>query len=389
LSLDFDPEKLPAKLSLCRTVKHTLSYYHFPAPRVELTPKLTCRGGIDKRLRRENMMTIADYEAESGRKRFFSLLDEEMALLLDPVTKELRADWAEKISCYLCGARDEEELFRKNGLRFVRCRECSLIYMNPRPTREAVERLYTYESKANDAWVDVLLSDAEEEFQSRDFDRLLDEITRLQPSGRFVDIGCSIGRLLDRARSRGFDVLGFELGERAAECARTRYQLSVRQELVEHAGLPDGSFDVASLVEVLEHLPAPREMLRELHRILRPDGVLLVGVPNSASLGVAVLHAQARTFNRNHLAFYNEETLGRMLREEGFEVVKAMTAVSLLDSVLNACQMSDPFGPRQTRHLPPRLRALVERPGGRERIERVIEDLGMGYRLRILARRAS
>ncbi|HEY3113402.1 MAG TPA: DUF2279 domain-containing protein [Gemmatimonadaceae bacterium] len=40
LSLDFDPEKLPGNFPLWRTVKHTLSYYHFPAPALELTPKL-------------------------------------------------------------------------------------------------------------------------------------------------------------------------------------------------------------------------------------------------------------------------------------------------------------------------------------------------------------
>ncbi len=335
-------------------------------------------------------MTLVDtdYEARSGRKRFFAILEEEMKLLLDPTTRELRADWGEQTDCYLCGGNSEEELFRKSGLRFVRCRECALVYMNPRPSRDALERLYKYESMANDAWVDVLLTDAEDEFQTRDFDALLDEIQRLQPKGSLLDVGCSIGRLLDRARARGFDVTGLELGGRAVEYARNHYGLTVRQELLERAGLEDESLDVVTLIEVLEHLPDPREILREIHRILRPGGVLLVGVPNAASLGIAVLHGQARTFNRNHLIFFNEETLGRMLAEEGFEVVKSMTAVSVLDSVLNALQMRDPFSAPDTRHLPVRLRALLERPGGREAIENAVYELGMGYRLRVLARRA-
>lgn len=334
-------------------------------------------------------MVNTDYEAASGRKRFFSLLEEEMKLLLDPGTLELRADWAEPTNCYLCGGRHEEELFRKSGLRFVRCGECSLVYMNPRPCRDALERLYEYESLANDAWVDVLLTDAEEEFQSLDFSTLLDEVGRLQPGGSFLDIGCSIGRLLDRARARGYEVEGLELGGRAAEYARTHYALPVRQERLEHAGFRNASFDVVTVIEVLEHLPEPRQMLREIRRIVRPGGVIVVGVPNVSSLGVAVLHEQARTFNRNHLIFFNEATLTRMLSEEGFEVVKAMTTVSVLDSVLNALQMRDPFLPLDIRYLPPRLRAFLEQPGGREAIERLVHDFGMGYRLRVLARRGN
>lgn len=332
-------------------------------------------------------MIETDYEARSGRKRFFSILDEEMKLLLDPRTAEMRADWAENTACYLCGATEEEELFRKSGFRFVRCERCALVYMNPRPGRDALERLYEYESLANDAWVDVLLSDAEEEFQTRDFDALLDEVQRLQPTGRFLDVGCSIGRLLDRARTRGFEVAGLELGGRACAYARDHYGLDVRQELLERAGFDDRSFEVVTLIEVLEHLPEPREMLRQIHRILRPGGVLVVGVPNMASLGVAILRGNARTFNRNHLIFFNEETLGQMLAEEGFTVEKAMTAVTVLDSILNALQMRDPFAPPETRYLPVRLRKMVESPDGRATIERLIHELGMGYRLRVLARR--
>jgi hypothetical protein len=40
LSLDFDPEKLPGNAPWWKSVKHTLSYYHFPAPALELTPKM-------------------------------------------------------------------------------------------------------------------------------------------------------------------------------------------------------------------------------------------------------------------------------------------------------------------------------------------------------------
>jgi 2-polyprenyl-3-methyl-5-hydroxy-6-metoxy-1,4-benzoquinol methylase len=257
--------------------------------------------------------------------------------------------------------------------------------MSPRPSAEALTRLYVYESAANDAWVDVLLSDAEEDFQAQDFGTLLDEVQRHRPAGRLLDIGCSIGRLLDLARRRGYDVLGLELGERAAQHAREHYGLPILQRTLNETGLDADSFDVVTLMEVLEHLPQPREMLREVHRILKPGGALLIGVPNVWSLGVIVLHGQARTFNRNHLIFFSEQTLGRLLREEGFQIRTTMTAVTVLDSILNYFQMLDPFGPPETRYLPQRLRALAETADGRARLESAIGDFGLGYRLRMLA----
>ncbi len=328
------------------------------------------------------------YEKKSGRDRFFRLIEEEMQVLIDPDSGAIRAELAEHTACYLCGAKDDAEMFRKQGLRFVRCRGCGLAYMNPRPNRQALERLYAYESQANDAWVDVLLSDAEETFQRQDFGELLDAVaTHRPPGGRLLDIGCSIGRLLDEARGRGYDVLGLELGERAAAIARQRYQLEVLSQTLEKAALPPASFDVITLIETLEHLPQPRDLVRQIHRLLKPGGVFLVGVPNGKSLGVMVLRQLARTFNRNHLIFFDEDTLSRFLGQEGFEVLQTMTTVSVLDSILNHLQGLDPFAAPSADVLPSRFRRLLEDPARRRQLEESLYDLGLGYRLRTVARK--
>ncbi len=327
------------------------------------------------------------YEQESGRDRFFELLEREMEVLLDPHTGRMREELGERAPCAVCGSSQAEHLFDKEGLTFVTCIECGLVFMNPRPTAEALERLYQFESAANDAWVDVLLSDAEEAFQTRDFSHLLSQIATVRGVGKLLDVGCSIGRLPRLARERGYDVLGLELGARAAQHARDVYGVEVREERLEACAFAADVFDVVTLIETLEHVPDPRGMVREIHRILRPGGAFLVGVPNLRSLGVLALGSTARTFNRNHLHYFDSGTLGRLLKEEGFEIREVLTAVSLLDSVLNRLQGQDPFGGLRTTALPAEFADRLQDPGERAAMDRWIEEAGLGYRLRVLAQK--
>ncbi len=331
---------------------------------------------------------VDGYEERTGRARYFSLLARETEALIDPFRGGLRGDLSEVASCCVCGSPPPETAaFEKGGLRFVRCAACSLVYMSPRPSTEALSEWYERGSAANDAWVDVLLSADEEEFQTKDFETLLNQVCAVKPDGDLLDIGCSIGRLPKMARDRGFRVIGLELGARAAEHARTVFDLDVRQVTLEAAGFPAERFDVATLIETLEHIPDPGAMLREIHRILRPGGLLVIGVPNVISLGVMALGALARTFNRNHLHYFSEYTLGRLLEREGFGPCWTDTHVPLLETVLNHFQGEDPFSAPVTRSLPSVARQRLADPDFREALERAICELGLGYRLRMMATR--
>lgn len=332
---------------------------------------------------------LVGYEERSRRARYFSLLARETSDLIDPSTGTLRGDLSEVANCCVCGTPPPAaSAFAKDGLRFVRCSGCSMVYMNPRPSEEALREWYGRGSAANDAWVDVLLSAAEEEFQTRDFGALLDRVCALRPDGDLLDIGCSIGRFGKMARDRGFRFVGLELGARAAEHARGVFGLDVREVTLDAAGFPPERFDVVTLIETLEHVPDPAAMLREIRRVLRPGGLLVIGVPNVTSLGVMVLGPLARTFNRNHLHYFSEHTLARLLDREGFGVAWAGTHVSLLDTVLNHLQGEDPFSAPVTGSLPGVARRRLAAPDFRDALEQAICDLGLGYRLRVIATRA-
>jgi 2-polyprenyl-3-methyl-5-hydroxy-6-metoxy-1,4-benzoquinol methylase len=320
----------------------------------------------------------------SRRNPFFAQLEREERELIDPATGRLRAELARQVTCPVCDADDAEPLFDKRGYTFVRCRGCTMIYVNPQVDAKVVERLYT-KSLANELWVDVLTSDAERHYNLPHDDWLLARMEGLQRGRRLLDLGCSIGDFLAEARERGWDVTGMELGLRAVAYARDVHGLHVIEATLEEARLPEASFDAVAMLSLLEHLPQPKRTLREVHRILRPGGVLGVIVPNALSLAVMVLRSQARTFTgRNHPNYFSLATLTRLVSEVGFGVAAAETYISSLPAILNAAQLRDPYlAEPGTALLPAEIRRLIDER--REELEALICRLGMGYRIKLVA----
>jgi SAM-dependent methyltransferase len=117
----------------------------------------------------------------------------------------------------------------------------------------------------------------------------------------------------------GLEVHGFEINSAAVRGLDPRIHVHVAESL-EAARLPEASFDEVLLWHVLEHIPDPRATLREIHRILRPGGILVVAVPNAASwqarwAGPAWFHLDPP----RHLFHFTASNLKRLLASVEFE----------------------------------------------------------------------
>ncbi|HUP27666.1 MAG TPA: class I SAM-dependent methyltransferase [Chloroflexia bacterium] len=159
------------------------------------------------------------------------------------------------------------------------CYDCRLMVTNPVPDEAKMARYYpsTYYGQGRRFMpvVEWLLNTL--------YNTRAANIEGHQQPGRVLDIGCGRGLLLDKLRSRGWEPHGTELSEEAAAFARDSLKLPVTTETIERAGFPSNRFDLVILWHVLEHVRSPRETLREVGRILKPGGTLLVAVPNFGS----------------------------------------------------------------------------------------------------------
>jgi 2-polyprenyl-3-methyl-5-hydroxy-6-metoxy-1,4-benzoquinol methylase len=328
------------------------------------------------------------FERETGRDRVFEKMAVELTALVDPETGKVRADLVQRISCPLCDGNSHEVLFTKYGFDFVRCSDCSLIYVNPQLVTDEVTHYYFGDNDSSATeWLKVLLNPKDQEWRRASFYDALDSLHPFVPGGRLLDIGCSIGLFMDTAAERGYECMGIEL-EKEAWTYATNHGYTVARKTLHAAAFASESFDVVSMFGVLEHLPDPGRILSEVHRILKPGGAVIIVVPNTYSMLNMVLHERARTFNgRNHLTYFSETTLERMLSKYGFSTVFNDTFVPALDSLVNYLQFANPFGTNTNQYLPQQLRNVVSNSEKRKSVERLVLDLGLGTRLRFIARR--
>lgn len=156
--------------------------------------------------------------------------------------------------------------------------------------------------------------------------RLLGRLS--SPPLRLLDIGCSSGALLAVAARLGFSPNGVEIASKAAETAQ-RAGFEVFCGLLHEARFADETFHVITAFELIEHLNAPLSLLLECHRILKPEGVLIVNTPNAASWTAGVMRECWDGFSLSsmggHVSFFSPQSLANLAGQCGFRVERLET----------------------------------------------------------------
>ena len=240
----------------------------------------------------------------------------------------------ETVPCNSCHSTEREQLFIGRDYWFglegefpmVRCLDCGLIYQNPRPTPAEISAYYPSNYTP-------FLSAIEDETSglkrlSRRYG--LAKQTKLfllpHPEAKMVDIGCSTGVFLNGMRAKGWDVTGVEPSKQASEYGQTRLGLPIINALLEEADLPAAQFDLITFWNVVEHLHDPRETLVEAARLAKPEGQLMISVPNPDSVEAKLFGEYWAGWDMpRHLYIFRKGLLETFLRETGWEVEKIIS----------------------------------------------------------------
>jgi 2-polyprenyl-3-methyl-5-hydroxy-6-metoxy-1,4-benzoquinol methylase len=145
---------------------------------------------------------------------------------------------------------------------------------------------------------------------------------------RILDVGCSNGSFVFIANSLGLQAEGVDPSEKAVNDGIKR-GLKLHLGVLNDIAFDSDSFDAITLHEVIEHVSDPIALLKECARILRPNGVLLVGTGNTDSWTRQVQKSKWDFFDMKkhggHISFFSPKSLNILASRTGFSVVKVVT----------------------------------------------------------------
>jgi 2-polyprenyl-3-methyl-5-hydroxy-6-metoxy-1,4-benzoquinol methylase len=244
----------------------------------------------------------------------------------------------ESVPCNWCGSTDHAVLFEIHespdprqppawrgtaAIPIVKCRACSLVFLNPRYDDVRLRAIY------QDPQMFVGTIDPEGRSRSiaaerpQRVARFRDEAEALRgyrQHGRLLDVGCGLGFFLE-ALGPDFDAVGLEWSAPVVEMMR-----DLPLKVVEHR-FPDhpfdrASFDVVTFHNMLDHLPDPRGALHVAHGLLRPGGLLMLSLVNIGGVAGRVYGPGFRLLGANHLYYFTRATLARYLGGSGFRLLR-------------------------------------------------------------------
>jgi 2-polyprenyl-3-methyl-5-hydroxy-6-metoxy-1,4-benzoquinol methylase len=211
-------------------------------------------------------------------------------------------------------------------VEYVRCPNCGLLCIHPMPTTEIITSFYDAdyyglgETKFI-SWMDLIRGICLKRRAKHVFS------TTAQKLNRILDVGAGDGRFLKYMHNLGYEIYGTELPGQAYDRAALIKDINLFACDITDAGFAPESFDIITIWHVLEHIREPSKTIRYCQTLLRPDGILVIEVPNmgnwqNRAIGNNAFHLDPP----RHLYQFNDSSLTTLIENAHFKIYNRETS---------------------------------------------------------------
>mgnify|MGYP001547321335 CR=1 FL=1 len=235
--------------------------------------------------------------------------------------------------CPICSGRTRCR-FDKFDIPFHQCRKCHYGFFYPLPDKEEILARYsdTYFQTEYLASYGIQ-KDSYNPDLIRKYDyieNLLHRAELLKPGfkGRVLDIGCGGGFLLKNFKEKGWEVMGIDIIDSSIEYSRTVLGVDAEKVNIEAVVIDDfiarfGTFDLVIMIDALEHLFDPGDVLTRINKILAPGGSLFFSVPNIDSISFRVIGKEWAILSPfEHISYFSRQSLNILLERCGYSSIR-------------------------------------------------------------------
>lgn len=236
--------------------------------------------------------------------------------------------------CEICGSKMTKLFIAvpdrnyKTGIfTYIQCLRCEYIWLSPQPKKRYLNKFYPASYRAYRP-IEKLSSVQKIVRQAINKYLRLAHILIKDPlffwkKGKILDVGAGSGHYLHILNTWGWNAYGVEVNKKAVKEGKKYGIRNLKEGEVHSLKLKSNSFDVVRYSHVLEHVSSPRKELREIQRILKPKGSIIIYIPNIRSLFFRIFRSYWYPLEApRHLSQFSDKTIKKILESEHFTNIK-------------------------------------------------------------------
>lgn len=230
-------------------------------------------------------------------------------------------------TCPWCGNQSENSYLKvkdyfltQEDFEILKCDQCGLLFTTPQPDPNEIGKYYQSDSYYSHQQNKTgFIPRVYERVKSVNLKNKASMAISDLKSGNLLDIGCGVGDFLCQVKKLGWNVMGIEPSDDAKKIAKERLGFTPLSPL-EYDQIPDQSFDVITMWHVLEHVSDLNFQMKELVRLLKPGGRLIIALPNYKSFDCCYYKEKWAAWDvPRHLNHFSPECIQSIVSTVGFQ----------------------------------------------------------------------